>query len=72
MAEMLDLMLFWIGLGAGLLLALSIHELGHFLVARCCGVKVVSFSIGIGPELFGVTDQNGTRWRLAAFPIAGG
>jgi regulator of sigma E protease len=47
------------------------HELGHFLVARWCGVAVKTFSIGFGPELFGFDDRHGTRWRLAAIPLGG-
>lgn len=47
------------------------HELGHFLVARWCGVKVVAFSIGFGPEIVGFTDRHGTRWKLAAIPLGG-
>ncbi len=48
-----------------------IHELGHFLVARWCGVKVSTFSIGFGGELFGFTDRHGTRWRFAWLPLGG-
>jgi regulator of sigma E protease len=47
------------------------HELGHFLVARLCGVRVLVFSIGFGPELFGFNDRHGTRWKLAAVPLGG-
>ncbi len=47
------------------------HELGHFLVARWCGVKVLTFSVGFGPELFGFNDRHGTRWRFAAVPLGG-
>ena len=47
------------------------HELGHFLVARWCGVKVKVFSIGFGPELLGFNDRKGTRWRLSAIPLGG-
>lgn len=47
------------------------HELGHFLVARWCGVAVRTFSIGFGPELFGWNDRRGTRWRVAAVPLGG-
>ncbi len=47
------------------------HELGHFLVARWCGVKVDAFSVGFGPELFGWNDRHGTRWRVAALPLGG-
>src|SRR5690349_9484005 len=47
------------------------HELGHFLVARLCGVVVKTFSIGFGPELIGFTDRMGTRWRLSLIPLGG-
>src|SRR6266545_6150393 len=47
------------------------HELGHFLVARLCGVRVLVFSIGFGPELFGFNDRHGTRWKVAAVPLGG-
>src|ERR1700716_165194 len=47
------------------------HELGHFLVARVCGVKVLVFSIGFGPELFGFNDRHGTRWKVSAVPLGG-
>lgn len=48
-----------------------VHEMGHFLVGRWCGVKVDAFSIGIGPEIYGFDDSRGTHWRLAAYPIGG-
>lgn len=54
-----------------LLIVVFFHELGHFLVARWCGVKVSTFSIGFGAELFGWNDRHGTRWRLAAVPLGG-
>ncbi len=44
------------------------HELGHFLVARWCGIRVLVFSIGFGPELAGFNDRHGTRWKLSAHP----
>lgn len=47
------------------------HELGHFLVARWCGVRISAFSIGFGPELFGRNDRHGTRWKLSAIPLGG-
>src|SRR5215207_6643942 len=47
------------------------HELGHFLIARWCGVRVLVFSIGFGPELFGFNDRHGTRWKLSATPLGG-
>ncbi len=47
------------------------HELGHFLVARWVGVRVLVFSVGFGPELLGFTDRHGTRWKLSAIPLGG-
>jgi hypothetical protein len=47
------------------------HELGHFLVARLCGIKVLVFSIGFGPELVGFYDRRGTRWKISAIPLGG-
>ena len=48
-----------------------VHELGHFLVARLCGVRILVFSIGFGRELAGFTDRHGTRWKIAAVPLGG-
>jgi regulator of sigma E protease len=48
-----------------------VHELGHYLLARWNGVRVQVFSIGFGPELFGVTDRAGTRWKVSAVPLGG-
>ena len=47
------------------------HELGHFLVARWCGVAVKTFSIGFGPEIWGFNDRHGTRWSLSSIPLGG-
>jgi regulator of sigma E protease len=47
------------------------HELGHFVVARWCGVRVLTFSIGFGPELTGFNDRHGTRWKISAIPLGG-
>jgi len=52
-------------------LVVFFHELGHFLVARLCGVRILVFSIGFGPELVGFNDRHGTRWKIAAIPLGG-
>lgn len=61
--------------GGAFVLVLSvlvfIHEWGHYIVARICGVKIESFSIGFGRELFGVTDKRGTRWKFSLVPLGG-
>lgn len=48
-----------------------VHELGHYFIARWCGVRVEVFSIGFGPELFGLCDRAGTRWKFSAVPLGG-
>ncbi|MBZ9847690.1 RIP metalloprotease RseP [Mesorhizobium sp. CA14] len=48
-----------------------VHEMGHYLVGRWCGIGVKAFSIGFGPELFGFYDRRGTRWKLCVIPLGG-
>ena len=48
-----------------------VHEMGHYLIGRLCGIGVNAFSIGFGPELVGFTDSHGTRWKLSAIPLGG-
>jgi regulator of sigma E protease len=52
-------------------LVVFFHELGHFLIARWCGVRILVFSIGFGPEIAGFHDRHGTRWKIAAIPLGG-
>jgi regulator of sigma E protease len=52
-------------------LIVFVHELGHYLVGRWCGVKIDAFSLGFGPELFARVDARGTRWRVGALPLGG-
>jgi len=54
-----------------LTLLVFIHEFGHYWVGRRFGIHAEVFSIGFGPELFGWTDRNGTRWKIAAIPLGG-
>lgn len=48
-----------------------VHEMGHYLIAKRCGVRIEVFSIGFGPELFGWTDGSGTRWKFSLIPLGG-
>ncbi|MCE7886020.1 MAG: RIP metalloprotease RseP [Alphaproteobacteria bacterium PRO2] len=61
--------------GGTFLLVLSIlvfvHEWGHYIAAKLCGVKVEVFSIGFGKELFGFNDKSGTRWKMCLVPLGG-
>jgi regulator of sigma E protease len=52
-------------------LLVFVHEAGHFLAARWCGVRVEVFSIGFGPELFGWNDRYQTRWKFSLLPLGG-
>jgi regulator of sigma E protease len=52
-------------------IVIFVHELGHFLAARRFGVKVLTFSIGIGPKLYQKTDKHGTNFTLGALPLGG-
>ena len=47
------------------------HELGHYYAAKKTSVGVESFSIGFGPELFGYTDKDNTRWKFSLIPLGG-
>ncbi|MCV6588104.1 MAG: sigma E protease regulator RseP [Marinobacterium sp.] len=49
----------------------TIHEWGHFWVARRCGVRVLRFSVGFGKPLFMWTDRQGTEYAVAAIPLGG-
>lgn len=52
-------------------LLVFVHEWGHYIIARLCGVRVESFSIGFGKEIFGWNDKNGTRWKFSYIPLGG-
>jgi regulator of sigma E protease len=52
-------------------LLILVHELGHYLVARWCGVKVLRFSVGFGRPLLKYQGKSETEWVLAAFPLGG-
>ncbi|PCJ13387.1 MAG: RIP metalloprotease RseP, partial [Gammaproteobacteria bacterium] len=50
---------------------ITVHEYGHFWVARRCGIKVIRFSIGFGSTLFSWKDKLGTEYVIAALPLGG-
>ncbi len=54
----------------GLAALIFVHELGHFLIARRCGVVVEKFSLGFGPKIFGFHSK-GTDFLIAAIPLGG-
>ncbi|MGO4436836.1 RIP metalloprotease RseP [Rhizobium sp. RAF56] len=52
-------------------LLVFVHEMGHYLVGRLSGIRILAFSVGFGPEIAGFTDRHGTRWKLSAIPLGG-
>ncbi len=64
---LLTLVAFAVALG----ILVVIHELGHYLVARACGVKILRFSVGFGKVLCKRVDRHGTEWALSAIPLGG-
>jgi len=54
-----------------LAIVVFVHEFGHYIVGRWCGIGADVFSVGFGREIYGWTDSRGTRWRIAALPLGG-
>ena len=50
---------------------IAVHEFGHFIAARICGIEVMEFAIGMGPKLIGWTGKSGTKFSLRAIPLGG-
>ena len=50
---------------------IAVHEFGHFIAARLCGIEVMEFAIGMGPKLVGWTGKSGTKFSLRAIPLGG-
>jgi len=49
----------------------AVHEYGHYIVGRWCGIHAEVFSLGFGPTLWSWTDKRGTLWQIAALPFGG-
>ena len=54
-----------------IIIIVFVHEYGHFQVGRWCGVKIETFSVGFGREIFGFNDKHGTRWKFSWIPLGG-
>jgi regulator of sigma E protease len=67
MSSILTILWFFVALGV----LVTVHEFGHFWVARRCGVKVLRFSVGFGKPLWGWKDKLGTEYTVAAIPLGG-
>lgn len=55
----------------GLSIIVAVHELGHLMAGRWCGIKAEVFSVGFGKVLWSRTDRHGTRWQVAVLPLGG-
>jgi regulator of sigma E protease len=71
MAWLLNLIYYVVPFVVLLGILVFVHEFGHFLIARLCGVSVSAFSIGFGKELWGRVDKHGTRWKISTVPLGG-
>ena len=49
----------------------AIHEYGHYIVGRWCGIHAEVFSLGFGPVLYSRVDRRGTKWQIALLPLGG-
>jgi len=54
-----------------ILVLVFVHEFGHYIIAKWAGVKIETFSLGFGKELWGRNDKSGTRWKISAIPLGG-
>ena len=54
-----------------IIIIVFVHEFGHFIIGRMCGVKIETFSVGFGREIFGFNDRYGTRWKFSWIPLGG-
>lgn len=68
---MLDFLSYVVPFLVVLTVLVFVHEMGHYLAARKCRIRVEVFSVGFGRELFGWTDRVGTRWKICAIPFGG-
>ena len=72
MAAILDtVLIWWIPFLTMITLIVVVHELGHFLVAKWCGVAIDQFSIGFGRALWSRRDKSGVQWRIGWLPLGG-
>jgi regulator of sigma E protease len=66
----LDKLLIYVQVALGIGLVIFVHELGHFLAARLCGVRVEVFSLGFGPKLL-AWKRGATTYQIALLPLGG-
>jgi Predicted membrane-associated Zn-dependent proteases 1 len=67
----MDILIYLLAFAVLLGVLVTIHEFGHFIVARMCKVHVQRFSIGLGPVFYRKYDKQGTEFALSAIPLGG-
>jgi len=48
-----------------------VHEYGHYIIGKFCGIHAEIFSVGMGPTIYSIKDKHGTIWQIAAIPLGG-
>jgi len=66
-----DIIIRFLSVVSSLMIIIFVHEIGHYLIGRWCGISASVFSIGFGPELYHYIDKRSTRWRIAMIPFGG-
>ncbi|WP_413154701.1 RIP metalloprotease RseP [Bartonella sp. cb54] len=66
-----DLLLRSLSILLVVMVIIFVHEIGHYLIGRWCGIKASIFSLGFGPRIMAYTDKRGTQWRLSLIPLGG-
>jgi regulator of sigma E protease len=54
-----------------IVIIVTVHEFGHYIVGRWCGIHAEVFSIGFGKTIWSRVDKRGTRWQIATIPLGG-
>ncbi len=67
----MQMLFYFLSFLAALGILVTIHELGHYVIARMSGVHITRFAIGFGRPLFTLTDKRGTEFSVAAIPLGG-
>jgi len=68
---MLNILVSILGIFITIFVVVGVHEFGHFITARLCGIKILRFSIGFGKALYRWYDKKGTEYVIAAIPLGG-
>jgi len=68
---MYDFVIYFLSFVFVIVTLVFVHELGHYFIAKLCGVRVEKFSIGMGKEICSYNDKSGTKWCLSYIPLGG-